>query len=109
MLKTSRRLAVLLLTGSLLAPSVAAATVSVDDLDNIVFEGVLRDSAGAVVSGARIVATHTATGVTRTALSNGEGRYRIAVSAPGNYKLKATADGFKDRESSVTEAGRGQA
>ena len=108
MLTVSRRLAVLILAGSLLAPPVSAATVSADDLDNIVFEGVLRDSAGAVVSGARIVATHTATGVTRTALSNGEGRYRIAVSAPGNYKLKATADGFKDRESAeiVTTTGR---
>lgn len=108
MLIVSRRLAVMILAGSLLAPPVSAATVSADDLDNIVFEGVLRDSAGAVVSGARIVATHMATGVTRAALSNGEGRYRLAVSAPGNYKLKASANGFKDQESAeiVTTTGR---
>ena len=108
MLTIFSRRALLAFVGSLLALSVAAATTSADDLDNIVFEGVLRDSAGAVVSRAKIVATHMATGVTRTALSNGEGRYRIAVSAPGNYKLKASADGFKDRESAeiATTTGR---
>src|SRR5205807_4173885 len=37
-----------------------------------------------------------------------EGRYRIAVSEPGNYKLKANADGFKEQESAeiVTTTGR---
>jgi hypothetical protein len=108
MLTISRRLAVLLLTSSLLAASVAAATISADDLDNIVFEGTLRDSAGAVVSEAKISASHTGTGVTRTVLSNGEGRYRIAVNKPGTYRLKATADGFKDQETAeiVTTTGR---
>jgi hypothetical protein len=108
MLTISRRLAVLLLASSLLAASVAAATISADDLDNIVFEGTLRDSAGAVVSGAKISASHTRTGVTRTVLSNGEGRYRIAVNAPGTYRLKATADGFKDQETAeiTTTTGR---
>jgi Carboxypeptidase regulatory-like domain/TonB dependent receptor/TonB-dependent Receptor Plug Domain len=98
----------LTLAGLALSLFVVSTTTIADDLDNIVFEGVLRDSAGAVVSGARIVATHTATGVTRTAFSNGEGRYRIAINAPGNYKLKASADGFKDRESAeiATTTGR---
>jgi len=97
-----------LLTALLVGLSVIVLTAKADDLDNIIFEGVLKDSAGALLAGAKVIATHAATGVIRTATSNGEGRYRIAVSEPGSYKLKATADGFKDQESAeiVTTTGR---
>src|SRR5947209_3721513 len=71
-----------LLTGLLVGFSVIMLTAKADDLDNIIFEGALKDSAGAVLSGAKVIATHTATGVIRTAISNAEGRYRIAVSEP---------------------------
>lgn len=84
------------------------STFGADDLDNIVFEGVIRDSAGALIPAAKIVATHLATGVERTTVSNGEGRFRIAVSAPGNYKLKAIAVGFKDEESREVAAVTGR-
>jgi len=79
-----------------------------DDLDNIVFEGVIRDTAGAVISGAKVALIQTATGIERVAMSNREGRFRIAVGAPGNYKLKASATGFNQQESQevVTTTGR---
>lgn len=81
---------------------------SADDLDNIVFDGVIRDTAGAVVPGATVIAIHLATGIERTAVSKDDGRFRIAVSVPGNYKLKAGADGFVQLESEevVTTTGR---
>ena len=87
---------------------VVSTTAYADDLDNIVFEGVIRDTAGAVIPGAKVVATHTATGVERVATSNREGRFRVAVGAPGNYKLKASANGFKEEESQQLETTTGR-
>ena len=76
-----------------------SAYTSADDLDTIIFEGVIRDEAGAVIVAARVVAIHTATAVERVAICNQEGRFRIAVGTPGNYKLKASATGFDQQES----------
>ena len=81
---------------------------SADDLDSIIFEGVIRDSIGAVIPAAEVVVIHAATGVERSVLTNEEGRYRIAVGTPGNYKLKAIATGFNQQESQeiITTTGR---
>ncbi len=87
---------------------IAVPTTNADDLDNIVFEGVIRDSAGAVIPGASVVAIQTATGVERRAMSNGEGRFRIAVGAPGSYKLKARVAGFGEQESQEVAAVAGR-
>src|SRR5882724_3828598 len=99
---------VLTLAGFLTFLFTASATTSADDLDNIVFEGVIRDTAGAVIPAAKVVVIQIATGVERIATSNTEGRFRIAVGAPGNYKLKASANGFNEQESQevVTTTGR---
>lgn len=96
------------LAGFLLFLFIGSAATSADDLDNIVFEGVIRDTAGAVIPAAKVVVIQTATGVERIAMSNGEGRFRIAVGAPGKYKLKGSANGFKEQESQevVTTTGR---
>jgi hypothetical protein len=79
-----------------------------DDLDSIIFEGVVRDTEGGVISGVRVMAIQSATGVERIAITNAEGRFRISVAVSGNYKLKATAHGFSDGESQeiVTTSGR---
>ncbi|HEY7543719.1 MAG TPA: carboxypeptidase regulatory-like domain-containing protein, partial [Blastocatellia bacterium] len=42
---------------------------------------------------------HLTTGVERSALTDDEGRYRITVTEPGSYKLKVSAEGFKEEES----------
>ena len=94
--------------GLLLVPLVARAAGSPDDLDNIIFEGVIRDAADAVIAGAKVVAIHTATGIQRSAVSGTDGRFRIAVSSPGNYKLKANASGFKEEESEEISATSGR-
>jgi Carboxypeptidase regulatory-like domain/TonB dependent receptor/TonB-dependent Receptor Plug Domain len=82
--------------GMMLLTSLAARA---DDLDNITFQGAVRDSAGAAVIGARVAVIHTATGVERTSATDSEGRYRITVNAPGSYQLKVVADGFRESES----------
>lgn len=86
---------------------VLSGATSADDLDNIIFEGVIRDTAGAAIAGAKVVAVQIDTGVERSATSNDEGQFRIAVGEPGNYRLKASANGFNEHESKtlVTNTG----
>jgi len=108
MLSSLPRLVLSAMSISLIVAGVMCATTKADDLDNIVFEGVIRDSSGAVIPAAKIVATHLTTGVERTIVGTGEGRFRIAVGAPGGYKLKAIANGFKDEESQEVAATTGR-
>src|SRR5581483_9880162 len=91
--------------GVMLLSSVA---VRADDLDNITFHGVVRDSTGAAVVSAHVTVVHTATGVERASETDSEGRYRITVNAPGNYKLKVVADGFRATESQETSVTSGR-
>jgi hypothetical protein len=69
-----------------------------DDLDNIIFEGVIHDSANAVVTSAKIIAKHTTTSVERSALTDTQGRYRITFPNLGTYEIKVSATGFKPEE-----------
>ncbi len=57
--------------------------------------GTVQDSTGAVVKDAKITAVNVATGETRSATSSDGGFYRILELPPGNYKVTATAPGFK--------------
>jgi outer membrane receptor protein involved in Fe transport len=60
--------------------------------------GIVRDSSGAVVSGASVTLTGNETGVSRSTTSNGEGVYRFDAVDPGTYALKVTATGFGGSE-----------
>jgi hypothetical protein len=82
--------------------------LSCDDLDNTRFEGTVRDSAGAVISDATVVALHTATGIERSMLTDADGRYRISVNTTGDYRLKAAASGFKDDDRTQTDVAGGR-
>ena len=61
-----------------------------------------------MIAGARVVAIHIATGVERTVESNDEGRFRIAVSSPGVYRLKVVVDGFREERSQQIETTTGR-
>lgn len=63
-------------------------------------EGLIKDSTGAALPGASVVATHVQTGVARTVFSNADGRYRLPALAVGEYTLKITLDGFATVERS---------
>ena len=59
--------------------------------------GRVKDSTGAALAGASATATNTATGVSQTVVSNGEGAYTFsALPAPGNYELVVRQKGFKE-------------
>jgi hypothetical protein len=57
--------------------------------------GMVTDATKAVIPGVEVVATNTGTGVSRNALSESTGLYRIPLLPPGTYTVKATMTGFK--------------
>lgn len=56
--------------------------------------GRIVDQGGAVLPGATVSVTHTATGVARTTVTNAEGLYSIPALNPGVYDIQAELPGF---------------
>ena len=61
---------------------------------NATLTGTVTDQAGAVIDGAKITATHKATGVKRETVSNDEGFYVLSNMTPGDYEVLVEAKGF---------------
>jgi hypothetical protein len=79
-----------LLLASLLIPAALKADVYAS------IRGTVTDPAGAVVPGAKIVATNGATEIVTTTISAADGSYEFPqLAAPGNYSVSAEAPGFK--------------
>ena len=57
--------------------------------------GIVTDSTGAVMSGAKVTVVNRDTQGTSEGLTNETGRYFIPYLNPGNYELRAVAVGFK--------------
>lgn len=57
--------------------------------------GTISEQSGAIVPGAKVTATNTATGVQTAATSNQAGEYSIRFLAIGRYKLAVEAPGFQ--------------
>lgn len=60
-------------------------------------QGVVADQAGAVVPGANLVLTNTATGETQTRTSSDVGVYNFNALPPGRFKLVITRDGYQTK------------
>jgi hypothetical protein len=58
-------------------------------------QGLVTDSSGAVVVGARVTLTNEDTGVSRTAVTNNTGNYSFPLVTVGRYDLKIEMAGFK--------------
>jgi hypothetical protein len=56
--------------------------------------GTITDPSGAIVTGATVTVTNTATGVNTTAKTNGSGEYSIRFLQIGQYKLTVEASSF---------------
>lgn len=56
--------------------------------------GTVVDSSGAVVSGARVTITSTATTQARSAVTNASGEYSVPFLAPGTYDVQVSKEGF---------------
>ncbi len=64
--------------------------------------GAVEDATGAVVPGAAVVLTDTATDAKQTMVSNAEGRYTFSLLKPGLYKLSASAPGLQSETIQAT-------
>src|SRR5260370_28639316 len=66
-------------------------------------QGIVRDPKGAVINGATVTARNTATNLSRSATTDGDGAYQLIDLPPGDYEVTAEAPGFsKARSPSVT-------
>ena len=74
---------VLLATASVLFAQATAA-----------INGRVVDQGGAVLPGATVTITESATGVARTTVTNAEGLYSVPALSPGLYNLKVELTGF---------------
>ena len=57
--------------------------------------GIVRDETGGALPGVTLTVRRTATGVTRTAITDAQGRYRITALEPGEYDVRAELTNFK--------------
>lgn len=85
--------------GSAFAQATSTGTVS----------GQVTDQQNAVIAGAQIMLTDTATNQTRTTTSNDAGRYIFVNVPPGIYNLSVTKDGFTTFRAASQKMDVGQA
>ena len=57
--------------------------------------GTTTDASGAVIAGASVAVTNTATQQVRSVTSNESGIYSVPYLVPGMYNVRVTKDGFK--------------
>ena len=74
---------------------ICGAVLSVNAQTSSTITGEVRDPQNAVISGVKISARNLETGIVRTAMTDGEGRYVLAEMRVGAYELKAEATGFQ--------------
>lgn len=99
-----QRLVLVLFASGLFAPaSLVEAQVTTATL-----VGQLRDSSGAVIPGATVVATHEGTGVAREATTDVNGEFVLSALPNGPYTVKIELTGFKTLENHGLELGAGQ-
>ena len=87
------RLLALALVGILAFPALSAAQITRGAIS-----GTVRDATGAVVPGASVTVTNTATNISRSAVSDARGFFRLPALEPGVYTVKAELSGFSTVE-----------
>src|SRR6185503_11650711 len=70
--------------------------------------GQLRDTSGAVIPGATVIATHEGTGVVRETRTDDNGEFVLSALPNGPYTVKIELTGFKALENHGIQLGAGQ-
>lgn len=89
------------LLGIVLATSICFVSLSALAQFTSGVQGTVTDATGALVPGARVTLTNTATGVVLHATSNDAGVYRFLSLAPGEYSVVVDQSGFKEAQIST--------
>src|SRR5580658_9691887 len=63
--------------------------------------GVVSDTTGGVVPGAKVTIKSLESGETRTETTNGQGQYRFPLLKPGQYEVSASSQGLKSNLSRI--------
>src|ERR1700694_3683490 len=76
------------------ALELSIASAAFAQVESGTINGVILDNSGAVISGASVTITNTATGQARTTVTNTSGEYSVPFLAPGTYDVEVSKDGF---------------
>src|SRR2546422_2856716 len=98
------RLFVLVTVAGILAP---AARLDAQ-VTTATLVGIVRDTSGAVVPGANVIATHEGTGLARTSVTDVGGDFTLTALPPGAYTLRIELTGFKTSTRRGLSLGPGQ-
>lgn len=69
--------------------------VSVAQRTSASISGTVRDASNAVLPGATVTVVNVDTGISRTMVTEEQGRYRALQLNPGQYEIRAELPGFK--------------
>jgi len=94
--KTGGLLLAAALFAAVAAPLGAQTTTTGDAI------GVVSDTSGGVVPGAKVTIKSLDSGETRTDTTNGAGQYRFSLLKPGDYELSASSQGLKSNLQKIT-------
>ncbi|MEO6982097.1 MAG: carboxypeptidase-like regulatory domain-containing protein, partial [Edaphobacter sp.] len=88
-------LRLVMFTAFVLAGMIAVTTVLRAQSTTGSVYGVVSDSTGATIPAASVTVKNVHTGISLSTTTNGSGEYTITTVNPGDYVVKATAQGFK--------------
>src|SRR5215510_12296513 len=78
----------------LLALACGAAAPAIAQTTNGVISGIISDAQGGVLPGVSVTGRNIETGITRSVVTESDGRFRLAALPPGRYELRAELSGF---------------
>jgi hypothetical protein len=77
----------------------AAFTQTITTADAV---GIVTDTTGAIVPGAKVTIKSAESGESRTETTNGQGQFRFPLMKPGDYQISAASNGLKSNISKIT-------
>jgi len=86
----ARRVSIAALLFALIAAAIPAAAQTT----NGVISGIVSDAQGGVLPGVTVTGRNIETGITRTVVTESDGRFRLAALPPGRYEIRAELQGF---------------